>query len=88
MAYKFALSGPEDSRSSSELEGNFLTPIFQASLEIPEDIEADEDALSAYLAGLGDLNATVNVNLIPVREEPKNLGSYSLIIPQDVFFDI
>ena len=85
MAYKFALQGPEDLRSWDELEGKFLTPYFQATLEIPEDIESDEDKLSAYLAGLGDLNVTVNVNFIPEGEKPKTLGSYSLTIPHDVF---
>ena len=84
MAYKFALQGPEDS-SLLELEGNFLTPTFQSTLEIPKDIEADETKLSAYLSGLGDLNATVNVKFIPEEKEPKNLGSYSLTIPHKVF---
>ena len=55
MAYKFALQGPEDLRSWDELEGKFLTPYFQATLEIPEDIESDEDKLSAYLGQFQNL---------------------------------
>ena len=42
---------------------NFLHPTFRRH-EIPKDIESDENTL-AYLAGLGDLNVTVNVNFIP-----------------------